>query len=459
MINISEVEKRIYAKYIEPTKNKREKFVGVEIELPIVNLNKEAVDFELIYEITDKFLDTFGFEAIGIDDNGHIYAAQNKENGDILSYDCSYNNMEFSFGKCRTVHQVNDRFTAYYEFMNILLGEHNYTLTGMGVNPYRIYNRQEPIPNERYRMLFRHINSYTEYDIPMYFHDYPSYGLFSSASQVQLDVDYDDIVDVINVFSKLEPVKAILFSNSVLLGEDESLACARDMLWENSTHGINSHNVGMFQQNLGSVEELVNYIKSTSIYCVMRDGKYINFKPINIMEYFQKDSITGEYYNGEEYESITFEPELDDLDYLRTFKFEDLTFRGTVEFRSVCCQPIADAMSVAAFHLGLLIKLDEVGELLSKDKTLYQKGYNATELRKIFNSSTWPANFDKEDVYKQVRRVLDIARAGLESRGYGEEEYLDSLYDRVDKKTNPGIDLIKSVGKGKNIEDIIKSYA
>ena len=39
--------------------------------------------------------------------------------------------------------------------------------------------------------------------------------------------------------------------------------------------------------------------------------------------------------------------ELEDLQYLRTFKYEDLTYRGTVEFRSCCTQPIPDGKIVA----------------------------------------------------------------------------------------------------------------
>ena len=53
----------------------------------------------------------------------------------------------------------------------------------------------------------------------MHFHSYPEYGTFSGASQVQLDVEYDKLVLTMNTFSRLEPIKVLLFSNSVLLGE------------------------------------------------------------------------------------------------------------------------------------------------------------------------------------------------------------------------------------------------
>lgn len=117
---------------------------------------------------------------------------------------------------------INKRFSDYYHFIKENLEEYNHTLTGMGINPYRKYNENKPIPSERYLMLYNHLKSFKSYeDTTMYFHNYPEYGMFSSASQVQLDVSKENLVKCINVFSKIEPIKALLFSNSVLLEEDE----------------------------------------------------------------------------------------------------------------------------------------------------------------------------------------------------------------------------------------------
>lgn len=323
------VREELYKRYIEPTKKQREHFIGVEIEMPIINLKKQPVDFAVIHSITGKFLEQFSFVEIGTDDDGNIYSAQNEENGDILSYDCSYNNLELSFGREKELFAIYERFQKYYTFYQKELEVYHYTLTGMGVNPYRMYNHNVPIPNGRYRMLFHHLNSYEKYqDLPMYFHEYPAYGTFSSASQVQLEVDYEDLIETVNTFSYLEPIKALLFSNSVLSEEKNDLICCRDMFWEHSTHGINPHNIGMFDCTLESVGDLQQYIETTSIYCVEREGKYINFPPIGIMDYFQCDKVDGEYYENGSYHNIEVIPQLSDIAYLRTFKFEDLTFRG-----------------------------------------------------------------------------------------------------------------------------------
>lgn len=460
MVEKNLVMEKLYQRYIEPTKKKRKAYIGIEIELPIINLDKQAVDFEKIHELTFKFMEYFQFETISIDDEGNINAVRHKESGDILSYDCSYNNLELSLGKGETLQPLYQRFCAYYVFIQQELQRYHYTLTGMGVNPYRKYNQNVPIPNGRYRMLFHHLNSYTKYqDLPMYFHEYPDYGLFASASQVQLDVDYDELPMTIRAFSKVEPIKALLFNNSVLLGEHEELACCRDMFWENSTHGINPHNIGMFNCEIESVEDLLEYLSSLSMYCLERDGKYINFPPIPVLEYFNKDLIKGEYYADGGYHEIEFAPAIEDLEYLRAFKFEDLTFRGTIEFRSVCCQPIADVMTVAAFHVGLKEQLEALDDLLEHDYILYHHGFSATELRKLFVKRELPHFVEKEKIYQLAEQVVDLAKKGLQSRGYGEEQYLKPLYERIRQQLNPAQRMLSSLEEHKNIESVILEYS
>jgi gamma-glutamylcysteine synthetase len=308
-------------------------------------------------------------------------------------------------------------------------------------------------------MLFHHLSSYPKYqDLPMNFHKYPDYGLFSSASQVQLDVDYEELPMAIRAFSRVEPIKALLFNNSVLLDDYEDLACCRDMFWENSTHGINPRNIGMFDCEIETVEDLENYITSTSMYCLERDGKYINFPPTPVMEYFGADHVTGEYYEDGAYHEISFEPEIEDLAYLRTFKFEDLTFRGTIEFRSACCQPVSDVMTVSAFHLGLKQQLGELDTLLREDTVLYNHGRSATELRKLFVKRELPDFVEKDAVYGLAEQVLDLAKKGLRQRGFGEEEFLAPLYQRVRKRTNPAGKMLQELQGAADLETVILEY-
>lgn len=69
------IRQQLHKRYIEPTKVKREKYIGVEIEMSIVNLSKNAVEFEVIHEITNRFISHFKFTVVGTDDDGNIYSA------------------------------------------------------------------------------------------------------------------------------------------------------------------------------------------------------------------------------------------------------------------------------------------------------------------------------------------------------------------------------------------------
>ena len=450
----------LYEKYIEPTRGNRNNYIGIEIEMPIVNLHKEAVDFANVHRVTAKFMEHFGFETVKRDEDGNVCLAEDPTEHDSLSYDCSYNNLELSLGRVSDISEADERFGRYYAYLQECFAEYGYTLTGMGINPYRIYNQNVPVPNGRYRMLFHHLHSCDRYRrLPMYFHPHPEFGTFASASQVQLDVSYDEIPEVINTFSLLEPVKAIIFANSVLLGEAEEYLCYRDILWENSTHGINPHNVGPYEYEFRDVEELLDYIQSTSIYCAERDDRYVNFRPMPLKEYFAQDEVEGEYYRDGKYHKMIIVPKNEDLEFLRSFKHEDLTYRGTIEFRSVCCQPIKDAMSVAAFHAGLKDRLHELTSMLENDGVLYGHGYNATELRHLMIKRDLPSFVDEDEVYRLAGDVLNLAAQGLKRRGKGEERYLEPLFERVERHESPAAYMLRRLSEGSTIEELVKEYS
>ena len=459
MINVEQVRNELYYEFIKPTEQKKN-FIGIEIEIPIINLDKTAVDFNVVHKVTEKFQNQYvDFKKDGIDYDGNVFSLKNNNNDDIFCYDCSYNNIEFAMGREKDLFSIYDRFCDYYSFTKECFEEFNHTLTGMGINPYRRYNKNQPIPSERYLMLYHHLKSFKNYrNVPMHFHDYPEYGMFSSASQVQLDVYKDELVKTINVFSKIEPIKALLFSNSVLVDENKHVTCFRDALWEYSTHGVNPHNIGMYDVDFKNLEDLEAYLESLNIYCVMRDGAYINFPSMNLLEYFQKDYVSGEIYDNGEYRQIEIKPCIKDIKYLRPFKFINLTFRGTVEFRSVCTQPIRDSMSVAAFHLGLKEKLDELEELINNDNVIYHKGYTAGELRKLLIQDELPAFIDSGELCRLSKDVVDLADIGLKERGIGEEIFLNPLYARIKQHSNPGKEIITSMHNGAELEELIKDY-
>ena len=303
---------------------------------------------------------------------------------------------------------------------------------------------------EQFSMYMENIRQWEE--------DHPDFGLFSCAAQVQLDAEEQTLPEVFNTFTKLEPLKSVIFANS-LWGRHHEILCGRDGFWKNSLHGLNRHNVDMYRVAFTSSEEISSYIKSMSLYCVERDGKYINFAPTRLEDYFSSDSVEGEYFSDGGYQTIRFAPRIEDLDYLRSFKFEDLTYRGTVEFRSVCTQPVRDIMSVSAFHTGLMERLPDLTKRLDEDRSLYHKGYNAAELRELLNRRPFPTFLDRGAVSSLITDVLDIAADGLRERGLNEEGYLAPLYERAKTLTSPARRLAEGLENGVPLDRFIREYA
>lgn len=457
-MNAEQIKQHLYSKYIEPTQANRDGFIGIEVEMPVVRLSEGPTDYAVAQNALIAFANEFGFIPDKFDDNGVCFSATRPDNQDNISFDCSYNNLELSLGKERSLATINERFRSYVGFLNSKLRANDHLLTGMGINPRRELNRRDFIPSERYRMLERYLQKARASRAPMYFHPYVDYGSFASASQVQLDVRHDSLIKTLRAFGNVEPVKAVLFNNA-LLDTEPQLLNVRDMLWENSTHGINQHNVGMFDCHLESVDDLLEYISTTSIFCTERDGRYINFSPIPIIDYLAMERVEGEYYLDGAYHPITIAPQEEDLAYLRSYKFEDLTFRGTIEFRSCCCQPLEEAMTVAAFHTGLMQRVNELDALMSSDEVLFHHGYSATELRRLMNLRVWPRFVDRETLRALCLQVLDLARAGLEELGQGDEHYLEPLYTRAQTLCSPARSMIEALENGAPLRELIERYS
>ena len=116
MLSEQQVKELLYQRFIEPTKVQRPLCVGIELELPIVNLAGEPVDFLVVHDLTQRFKQHFGFAVDHLDDEGNVFSLVCPQTGDILSYDCSYNNLEFSFAKVVGLHEVQRRFARYCAF-------------------------------------------------------------------------------------------------------------------------------------------------------------------------------------------------------------------------------------------------------------------------------------------------------------------------------------------------------
>ena len=416
--------KLLKEKYLSNKKEDSELFVGVELEFPIVETNGNKTNIEVTKNLFRTLANLSDFEVEKRDDDQNPIQLVHCSSKDRILFELSYNTIEFAFERAHSIDEVAKRFEAYLKIIQPILQENNHEIQGHGIHPLWKENDNSPVKIERYKMLmaFLAMNG-----TGMKTHPYPSYGAFICGNQVQLDVRRDNYIRIINAFNKIEAAKAYLFSNSEFSSEAWDTKIARDIFWEESLHGYYRENVGIFPKDYQSEEEFFNNLARTAIFTVTREGKSYYFKPIRVEDYLDQKEIIAYTTDGEE---KNINPVKEDLKQHRSYQFQDLTARGTVEFRSVCTQPLETTFAPIAFELGLFVQLEKLENYLEHCSFLKNEKQDYRNLRKKYSKKILSKK-EKEKIKTFSKELLEISKSGLLERGYEEEKYLI-----IDKELN-----------------------
>lgn len=416
--------KLLKEKYLSNMKEDSELFVGVELEFPIVETNGNKTNIEVTKNLFRTLANLSDFEVEKRDDDQNPIQLVHCSSKDRILFELSYNTIEFAFERAHSIDEVAKRFEAYLKIIQPILQENNHEIQGHGIHPLWKENDNSPVKIERYKMLmaFLAMNG-----TGMKTHPYPSYGAFICGNQVQLDVRRDNYIRIINAFNKIEAAKAYLFSNSEFSSEAWDTKIARDIFWEESLHGYYRENVGIFPKDYQSEEEFFNNLARTAIFTVTREGKSYYFKPIRVEDYLDQKEIIAYTTDGEE---KNINPVKEDLKQHRSYQFQDLTARGTVEFRSVCTQPLETTFAPIAFELGLFVQLEKLENYLEHCSFLKNEKQDYRNLRKKYSKKILSKK-EKEKIKTFSKELLEISKSGLLERGYEEENYLI-----IDKELN-----------------------
>ena len=413
-------------RYLENIKENPDLFVGVELEYPVVNLEGKATDIEVVKELFRYLPSILGFTIEKVDEFGNPIQLLDPVSQDTILFEVSYTTIEFAFGKAETIQEVENRFNNYMDVIQKKLAESNYAIVGCGIHPNWEKNENQPVAYARYQMLMAYLNlsrSKTNVDL----HDYPQYGAFICGSQVQLDVSKSNYLRVINAFTQIEAAKAYLFANSEFSGADWDTKISRDIFWEESMHGIYPENVGVNARLFKDEDDFFDYLDHSAIFTAERDGQTYYFNPIQARDYLTTPEIQAFTLNGDE---VLIYPQEQDFQTHRSYQYQDLTTRGTVEFRSVCTQPLDRTFASAAFHLGLLVNLDKLETYLETAPFFEKLGRDYKSLRRQF-SKKMLTDEEETAIVEFSKALFLLAEEGLEKRGKQEMTYLQPLKEEL----------------------------
>ena len=413
-------------RYLENIKENPDLFVGVELEYPVVNLEGKATDIEVVKELF-RYLPSFlGFTIEKVDEFGNPIQLLDPVSQDTILFEVSYTTIEFAFGRAKSIQEVEERFRDYMDLIQKKLGEANHAIIGSGIHPYWEKNENQPVGYARYQMLMAYLNlSRSKINVDL--HDYPQYGAFICGSQVQLDVSKSNYLRVINAFTQIEAAKAYLFANSEFSGADWDTKISRDIFWEESMHGIYPENVGVNARLFKDEDDFFDYLDHSAIFTAERDGQTYYFNPIQARDYLTTPEIQAFTLNGDE---VLIYPQEKDFQTHRSYQYQDLTTRGTIEFRSVCTQPLNRTFAATAFHLGLLLNLNKLEAYLQSAPFFTTFGRDYKALRRQF-SKKMLTDEEETAIVEFSKDLLLLAEEGLEKRGKQEMTYLQPLKEEL----------------------------
>lgn len=413
-------------RYLKNIKENPDLYIGIELEFPIVHTKGKPTDIEVTKDLMRFLVDALSLEVEKEDQEGNPIQLVEPKSQDLILFEVSYTTLEFAFGKAKSIQEVEERFRAYMEVIQEKLGEKDHAIQGWGIHPNWDINDNRPVAYPRYQMLmdYLHMGSRQERaDL----HDFPQYGAFICGSQVQLDVSKSNYLRVINVFTQIEAAKAYLFANSEFSGAEWDTLISRDIFWEDSMHGIYPENVGVNSKLLKDEDDFFDYLDHSAIFTAERDGETYYFSPIRARDYLATDEITAYTLNGKE---ALLVPQEKDFQTHRSYQFQDLTTRGTVEFRSVCTQPLDRTFASAAFHLGLLVNLDKLETYLETAPFFERFGRDYKSLRRQFSKKRL-SDEETAGIVQFSKDLLAIAEQGLKIRGQQEMTYLEPLKEKL----------------------------
>lgn len=447
----------VYSRFCKPF-NIEKHYVAVELEFPIINLEKKPNNPAIHRQLMAFLVNRHGFEPSAMDDgNTHVIAVRSSS-GDIIQFEFTYNTLEFSMYREPSLVPTAERFFRYFGIVNEFLLSHRYMLSGLGVHPYRKSMGVNMLDNTRYRMMYE-FTKYSGGHPGLY--PYPGYLSFICSSQTHIDAALADVPGILNFLSKLEWVKALLFSNSARICEgeldmiDHSPICWRDELIGNSLIASPEKGFGPYDTHFSHAADVCDEILEQPLWHVRRENNdYIIFNPVKINAFVGKDIILGNLCHSDGTVSATsFRPRVDDIRYLRSFRSVEVREFGTLESRSDCVQPVSESFTPAAFILGIVNNRQKIARLFAP------YSYKNTAMRKTAATTGAIPLFDEAPLKTLLTDVLDLAREGLTERGYGEESFLVPLYKRVERLACPAKDNMALIKNGGAIEDLIRVNA
>ncbi len=333
--------------------------------------------------------------------------------------------IEFSVPYGRNLQELESNFLAMVEDAKSYTSGEDIRLLCLGVHPVT-----EPHPGLVQRKA-RHIfwdNAFEKRLVHLF--------ALSADCQVHVDVDACEVHEAVNAFQGLAGAQiALTASATVWKSEvDPEYLDVKEAFWDWWLPG--EDRAGIARGPFASMRDYVERLASLKPVFVQRNGGSLGiYHYPNFMEYYSSgDDAWGVDAQGNKTFVV---PREEDIDLHDTFNWFVARFSRycTLENRANCQQPPEDIMTIPALTLGIMENLPAASAMLN-DFTWEELRASRVEAMRVGPEATAGG----KPITEVCRRMLETAQEGLAGRGYGEEDMLSPLWDRLEEKRCPAME-------------------
>ncbi|MFI3177523.1 MAG: hypothetical protein R3Y67_08560 [Eubacteriales bacterium] len=392
--------------------NKEKREVGVEIELALMPIAAGEVRLEFLQPFV-AWLETIGFIAMNRTNQGHICELRN-EAGDTISFETTWNTIEFSMSKAVSLLEIYRRFYEMFYPIEDYCMAHGYFICGRGIHPNYETMNTAPLYTDLLLAKSEFLKNHTSHGNGEIFH------ALCISTQTHLESRSNDTYfRLLHFLRQVYALEPVLFANSsppkaayldmhpAIKDLNRNTICYRDELWR----GCEAPNVIQDGTCIKGPDEFYEYLKVKKLFILPEGDTFRAIAPISIEELYKGDDFQPEY-----------------LDYLRVLEPIAPTQRKTVEVRGTCTQTLDKLFVPSAFYVGLQANLSSGEQQVFNIYQKYFKGMKPLALRKLLADSR--NQTVRESIHGDMDMLVDIAQEGLKRRGYGEEFLLDLLKEQ-----------------------------
>lgn len=439
------------------------RLVGIEYEYPIVQLaNGEGTPYEVVLSLYDQLAEMgWSLHRDGAT-NVVIEARLPYQSSDgtlkshhMITTDAGYHTLEIGLAPTVTLQESETELKRLVALVLDIIEPMGATILGYGIQPITRASHDNLAARGRYEFLYDEYTRGADYlnDLVLYAtptNEYGAailreYGIFTltAAGQTHVDVGRDEAIPLINALNITSGLRIAMFANSpVWQQEVSSYKANRELFWEWGWRTrANQTGIPPRFQNL---DHYLDYIFDFRGFMVQRDDQYYkmdNSRPFRA--FFNDGRQTMIALNGD---LVDVEAQIEDIHFqcgTAWFTSRLQSYHGTIEDRCPGNQPPDAHLSSSALLLGLV----ENQQAFLSFAEQFTHDHAATFR---LAAAKYGMDFEHPDMNlpAKAQELVELARDGLLRRGFGEEQYLAQLSDRVAAHRCPADDVLDYYQQG-----------